>query len=74
MLHRIYAPDNREVTDMIKDTHKRLKATCFGYMDDGVGECFDASLVVLRFITATAQDETAHNADGNLSPCIRHAG
>lgn len=57
ILH-LLAPDNREVTDMIKDTHKRLKTTCFGYMDDGVGECFDASLVVLRFIAATAQDET----------------
>ena len=54
----ILAPDNREAKNMIDETLKRLKTTCFGYMDDGVGECFDTSLIVLRFIAAAAQDET----------------
>lgn len=58
LLH-ILAPDNRETIDMIKETLQRLKTTCFGYMDDGVGECFDTSLVVLRFIAAAAQGEKA---------------
>ena len=54
----ILAPDNSEVKYMIDETVRRLKTTCFGFMDDGVGECFDTSLVVLRFIAAAAQDET----------------
>ena len=54
----IFAPDNPEVADMIAKTLDRLKTTCFGYMDDGVGECFDTSLIVLRFLTAAAPDET----------------
>ena len=54
----IFAPDNPEVTNMIAQTLDRLKTTCFGYMDDGVGECFDTSLIVLRFLTAAAPDET----------------
>ena len=54
----IFAPDNPEVADMIAQTLDRLKTTCFGYMDDGVGECFDTSLIVLRFLTVAAPDET----------------
>ena len=54
----VFAPENSEVKNMVTKTLKRLKTTCFGYMDDGVGECFDASLVVLRFLAAAAQNET----------------
>lgn len=54
----IFAPENIEVKKMITETLERLKTTCFGYMDDGVGECFDASLVVLRFLATAAQNET----------------
>ncbi len=46
-------------TDRITEqTLDRLKTTCFGYQDDGLGECFDTSLVVLRFLAAAAPDET----------------
>lgn len=53
----LLAPDNIEVRQMISGTIARLKKTCFGYMDDGVGECFDTSLVVLRFLIAVAPNE-----------------
>lgn len=54
----ILAPKNEEVSNMVSATLGRLKTTCFGYMDDGAGECFDASLVVLRFLAAAAVNET----------------
>jgi len=53
----ILAPDNTEVITMVNETIKRLKTTCFGYEDDGVGECFYTSLVVLRFLIATVPNE-----------------
>ena len=54
----LLAPENVDVKVMINETLKRLKTTCFGYQDDGVGECIDTSLVVLRFIGTVAKDET----------------
>lgn len=57
LLH-ILAPDNETVKEMVKQTVSRLKTTCFGNEDDGTGECFDTSLVVLRFLAAAAPDET----------------
>ncbi|MDD4125530.1 MAG: hypothetical protein PHW77_07400 [Eubacteriales bacterium] len=54
----LFAPDNPDVQFMVDKTFARLKTTCFGYTDDGVGECFDASLTVLRFLAAVAPDET----------------
>jgi len=54
----LLAPENADVKVMINETLKRLKTTCFGYQDDGLGECFDTSLVVLRFISTVAKDET----------------
>ncbi len=53
----IFAPENNDVKKMISMTLERLKNTCFGYMDDGKGECFDASLVVLRFLASAARNE-----------------
>ena len=53
----LFAPNNMEVQHMVTETLERLKTTCFGYMDDGVGECFDTSLIVLRFLAAAAQHE-----------------
>lgn len=47
----LFAPDNDNVQQMVNDTLKRLKTTCYGYQDDGLGECFDTSLIVLRFIS-----------------------
>ncbi|MGI6716838.1 MAG: hypothetical protein ACOX3X_06575 [Eubacteriales bacterium] len=58
LLH-YFAPENPEIKSMVVKTLTRLKTTCFGCMDDGVGECFDTSLVVLRFLAAVKPDETA---------------
>ncbi|MDR1693005.1 MAG: hypothetical protein LBR72_06560 [Oscillospiraceae bacterium] len=55
-LLRLLAPEDPVVRDMAQKTLERLKTTCFGYQDDGVGECFDASLVVLRFLAAVSDD------------------
>lgn len=70
----LLSPDNFEIKEITLKTPGRLKTTCFGYEDDGVGECFDASLIVLRFLTVTAPGEmewiqsrmdnyNRHNAD-----------
>jgi hypothetical protein len=55
LLH-LLAPDDSTVRDMVNQTLDRLKTTCFGYCDDGLGECFDTSLVVLRFLAAVSND------------------
>lgn len=54
----LLAPQNADVEQMVKITLERLKTTCFGHEDDGVGECFDASLVVLRFLAAVSPKDT----------------
>ena len=54
----LLSPDNTEIKEMTAKTLDRLKTTCFGHEDDGVGECFDSSLVVLRFLAAVAPNET----------------
>lgn len=54
----LLCPDDPEVRDMTKNTLVRLGSTCFGSEDDGVGECFDTNLVVLRFLAAAAPGET----------------
>lgn len=51
------APNDLEVKSMVQKTLLRLKTTCYGCMDDGVGECFDTSLVVLRFLATVAPYE-----------------
>lgn len=53
----LFYPNEPEVEYMVEQTLERLRTTCFGYQDDGVGECFDASLVVLRFLITAAPDE-----------------
>ncbi len=53
----LIASENSAVCDMVAQTLERLKTTCFGYEDDGVGECFDTSLVVLRFLAAAAPED-----------------
>ena len=57
LLHMLI-PDNTQVQHMLQETLERLKTTCFGYQEDGVGECFDTSLVVLRFLNTVASRET----------------
>lgn len=54
----VLAPDNAVIGEMTAKTLERLKTTCFGNADDGVGECFDTSLVVLRFLATAAPGET----------------
>ena len=54
----VLAPNAPEVIHMIEETLKRLRTTCFGSMDDGIGECFDTSLVVLRFLATVVPHET----------------
>lgn len=51
LLHRL-APDEYDVRAMVEATLERLYHTCFGNDDDGVGECFDTNLVVIRFLAA----------------------
>lgn len=58
LLH-LFAPDKDDIKFMISETLKRLKTTCFGYQDDGLGECFDTSVVVLRFISEVSPLDTA---------------
>ena len=49
LLH-LFAPDDCEVRLMVNAALERLYHTCFGNEDDGVGECFDTNLVVIRFL------------------------
>ena len=53
----LLAPKDPGINTMTGKTLFRLKTTCFGYMDDGTGECFDTSLIVLRFLTAAAPND-----------------
>jgi len=56
LLH-MFAPDNPDVRSMITRTLERLKSTCYGKDGCGVGECYDTSIVVLRFLAAVAPDD-----------------
>ena len=53
----LLAPEHPAVPGLTAEVLARLQATCFGNKDDGVGECFDASLVVLRFLATAAPTE-----------------
>jgi len=53
LLH-LFAPDDCDVRAMTEATLERLYHTCFGNEDDGVGECFDTNLVVIRYLCATS--------------------
>ena len=66
-------PDNSQVLLMRDETLRRLKNTCFGYEDDGVGECFDASLVALRFLS-TAVPGNREWIQSRVDNYNRHAG
>ncbi len=71
LLH-LFTPDDPEIKNMTGKTLARLKTTCFGSQDDGVGECFDANLVVLRFLAAAAPRETDW-INGRIENYNRHA-
>lgn len=53
-LLNIFQADRTDIREMTEQTLERLKTTCFAHEDDGVGECFDTSLVALRFLAVTA--------------------
>ena len=57
LLH-MFAGQNGEVCDMIGETVTRLKKSCFGYQSCGYGECFESSVIALRFIAVVAPDDT----------------
>jgi hypothetical protein len=57
LLH-LYAPDNAEVAAMVAATLTRLKKTCFAGHGCAVGECFDTSVIALRFLLTAAPHET----------------
>ena len=52
LLHK-FAPDASDVRIMTEATLDRLYHTCFGNEDDGVGECFDTNLIVIRYLCTT---------------------
>jgi len=54
----LFKPGDQAVADMVNKTLERLKKTCFGNDRCGTGECFDASLVTLRFLTAAAPGDS----------------
>lgn len=49
-----FAPDDSDVRRMTEGTLERLYHTCFGNEDDGIGECFDTNLVVIRYLCTAA--------------------
>jgi len=49
LLH-LFQPSD-EVSHMIKVTSDRLKNTCFGYKSCHYADCFDAGMMVLRFLS-----------------------
>jgi len=57
LLH-LFQPDD-EVTNMIEVTTDRLKNTCFGYQSCHYADCFDAGMMVLRFLSFAATDDSA---------------
>lgn len=50
-LLKMFSPPNSDVSQMLEVTSERLKHTCFGYKSCYGCECFDASIVVLRYLT-----------------------
>lgn len=69
----LLAPEGPKVGFMREETLRRLKTACFASMDDGQGECFDASLVALRFLCAAAPEDTEW-IQSRVDNYNRHAG
>jgi len=57
LLH-LFEPDD-EVAHMIEVTSDRLKNTCFGYQSCHYADCFDAGMMVLRFLSFAVTDDKA---------------
>jgi len=56
LLH-LFDPDG-ETKHMLEETAGRLKHTCFGYKSCHYAECFEAGMMVLRFLTFALPDDT----------------
>lgn len=56
-LLNLLAPNSPDVREMTSATLERLRASCFGGQGCAVGECYDTSLVALRFVAGTAPGE-----------------
>jgi len=52
----LFAPNNEQIKDMITQSLKRLKTTCFANHDCHHGECFHSAIISLRFISAVSED------------------
>ena len=57
LLH-LMSPGDELVRNMVNETLKRLKTTCFANEQDGMGECFEASLIALRFLAVVSPDDS----------------
>jgi hypothetical protein len=68
-----FAPDDRDVRAMTEATLERLYHTCFGNQDDGVGECFDTNLVVIRYLCTTSPQDLIR-IKSRMSVYRRHRG
>ncbi|MDF2685745.1 MAG: hypothetical protein K0S55_926 [Clostridia bacterium] len=53
----VFAPQNETVRDMLIKTKERLKTTCFGNFCL-TGECFESSIIVLRFLGTAFPGDT----------------
>jgi hypothetical protein len=79
LLH-MFTPPNDEVSNMIQETLDRLKKTCFGYQSCHYAECFEAGMMVLRFLSFAATGDrdwiqkqiTMYN--GHFADRRRHSG
>jgi len=59
-LIRMFATEEEdELSNMLDVTSERLKHTCFGYKSCGDCECFEASIVVLRYLTFAEPNNTS---------------
>ena len=72
LLH-LFAPDDCDVRAMTEATLERLYHTCFGNEDDGIGECFDTNLVVIRYLCATSPHDLIR-IRSRISVYERHRG
>ena len=72
LLH-LLAPDHPDVRDMNDKTIARLRHTCFAGEDDGVGECFDANLIALRYLGTVSPALTGWMRD-RIGVFHRHYG
>ncbi|CAH1191832.1 hypothetical protein PAECIP111892_00760 [Paenibacillus auburnensis] len=69
----LFAPNNPIVKEIVDKTLIRLRTTCFGNSDDGLGECFDTSLVVLRFLALVVPNDIGW-IKGRIDNYNCHAG